>query len=69
MFVMLFIAGLRLCFREQTVEVERAREHSKSAIGDPRSLVARTVPVKLDTVFVRIAEIKRFADAVVGRAV
>src|SRR6476619_3791563 len=62
-------ATLRLCFREQTVEVEGAREHFKFAVSPPRPLLARAVPIKLDAVLIGIAQVKRFADAVIGRAI
>ena len=58
-----------LCFNEQSVEIERARKHFNSAIDSPRPLVARPVPVKLDPVFIGIAQIERFAHAVVRRAI
>jgi hypothetical protein len=59
------VAASRLCFSEQIVEIERAREHFQCAIGRPRPLFARAIPVKFDAVVVGIAQIKRFAHPVV----
>ena len=58
-------AALRLCFSQQIVEIERAREHFDCAIGGPRPLFARAIPVKFDAVIVGIAQIKRFAHPMV----
>src|SRR5688572_14873914 len=60
---------LRLCIREQTVEIERAREHSQSAISGMRPLVVWPIPIELDAVFIGITEVKRFAHTVVGRPI
>src|SRR5687767_1777668 len=43
--------------------------HGECAVGIFRPLVLRTVPIELDAVLVRIAQIERLADAVIGRAV
>src|SRR6478672_4292119 len=62
-------AAPRLCFREQIVEIERPREHRKATLRGPRPLLRRAVPIKLNTVFIRVAEVKCFTDPVIGRAV
>ena len=62
-------AAARLCLGEQSIEIKRAGKHLESPIGGSRPLVRRTVPIKFDAVFVRIAQIKRFAHPVVGRAI
>jgi len=54
-----------LCLRQQVLEVERAGEHCQRAFGCARPLLARTIPVEFDPVFVRIPEIKSLAHAVV----
>jgi hypothetical protein len=38
-------------------------------IGGPRPFFARSIPIKFEAVFIRIAQIERFADAVVRRAI
>ena len=51
---------------EQCDQIERRGEHRKLAVGAARPLFARTIPIKLDAVVVGIAQIKRFAYAVIG---
>ena len=63
------VPALRLCFSEQTVDIERAREHFHFAIGSPRPLFGRAIPVKFDAVVIGIAQIKRFAHPVVRCAI
>src|SRR4051794_16998988 len=57
--------GASLLF-QQIVKIKPLREHRKLAVGAARPLFLRAVPVKLDAVVVGVAQIKRFADAVVG---
>ena len=63
--------GLRLvpALAEQALEVEPPREHRQPALGraGPRRL--GPVPVELDPVLVRVAQVERLADAVVAGAV
>src|SRR5579871_291482 len=44
------------------------REHRQPAVGSARPLLGRPIPIELDAVVVGIAQIKRFAHAVVGGA-
>ena len=55
--------------REQRLDVERAREHPDAlARGRGRPRVARAVRVELDPVPVRVGQVDRLRDAVVGGA-
>ena len=45
------------------------REHRKPADRIARPLPGRTIPIKLDSIFVRIAQIKRLAHAVIRGAI
>jgi hypothetical protein len=56
-------------FLEQVAQVEPACEHRKPAVGGVRPNFARPVSVKFDAVFIGIAQIERFADAMIGSAV
>ena len=60
---------LSFLLTEQVVEIERTREHFHATGSRARPLFARAIPIQFDAVFVWIAEIERFAHAVVGRAV
>ncbi len=51
---------------EEILQVERPRVHGQRAVSGERPLCLWTIPVKLDTIAVRIAEIKGLADSVVG---
>ncbi len=42
--------------------------HGQAAIAPVRPLFPRPVPVQLDSIAVGIAQINRFADAMIGRA-
>ena len=54
--------------REQIVEVERKRGHLQHAVL-LRPLAARPIVVELDAVAVRVGEVERLADQMVGGAV
>ena len=57
------------CFRKQAVEIEGMRKHVQCSIRSARPRIARPIPVKLDAVFVGIAQVKRFAHAVIRGAI
>ena len=52
----------------ERTEVQRERVHRHPAVVGPRPLLARAVAVDLDAVALRVAEVQRLADEVVGRA-
>jgi hypothetical protein len=56
------------CLLEQSVEVERPREHRQPAVGSTRPLFFGAIPIKLHPVTIGIAQIECFADAVIRRA-
>ena len=53
---------------EQCFKVKGRGDHVKLTLRCARPLRFRAVPVKLDTIAVRIAEIERLADAMIGSA-
>ena len=55
-------------FREQHIQIQPASEHGQAAVGRTRPLFGRAVPIKFHAVIVRVAEVKRLADTVVGCA-
>src|SRR4051794_32074605 len=59
---------LALQLRQQIVQVERMGEHLQLAVGRLRPFVLWPVPVQLDAVVIRVAQVKRFRDAVVAGA-
>ena len=59
----------RVAFAQQPLEIEPPREHRELAVGGPRPLLLRPIPIQLDAVLVGIAQVQRLADAVVRRAV
>ena len=52
---------------EEAAEVERERVHAEHSAGDG-PLVARTVAIELDAVPLRVGQVERLADEVVGGA-
>jgi hypothetical protein len=50
------------------IEVERTSEHPQRAFGRVGPLFFGTIPIKLYSVSVRIAQVERFADSVIGGA-
>src|SRR5437868_431962 len=50
---------------EQPLQVEPAGEHGQAPVGVPRPLLRGSVPVQLDSILVRVAEVKGLAHAVV----
>ncbi len=56
-----------LLVSKQLFEIQRFGVHRQRAVGPARPVGLRTVPVQLDTVPVRIAQINRLAHAVIGR--
>ena len=61
--------GSRLPLAQQFLKVQPLREHRKRAIRRARPLLLRPVPVEFDAVLVGVAQIQRFADAVIAGAV
>ena len=53
----------------QIIQIELAREHRQRSIRLARPFRLEAIPVQLDTVLVGIAQVQRFADAVVAGAV
>ena len=53
---------------EQFFKVKGRGDHGKLTLRCARPLRFRAVPVKLDTIAVRVAEIERLADAMIGSA-
>jgi hypothetical protein len=51
---------------KQRDQIERSGEHRKFAVCRAWPLLARPVPVELDAVVIGIAQIERFAYAVIG---
>src|SRR6202167_2409413 len=60
---------LRLGSGEKRHEIEMPGVHGKLSVGRARPDFAGPVPVKLDAVFIGIAQIECFADALIGSAV
>src|SRR4029077_18589810 len=61
--------GGRGRFREPRLNIERRAEHRNAlAVLRAGPLFARAVPVQLDPVPIRVTEVDRLADAVIGRA-
>src|SRR5207237_6753868 len=56
-------------FVEESFQIERSRMHRQLAVGRARPLFLRPIPVELDAVVIRVPQVERFADAVIGRAV
>src|SRR5256885_15601843 len=54
---------------EQVLKVEAFGEHRQAAVGRLWPAVPRAIPIELDAVLVRIAQIERLAHAMVARAV
>src|SRR6266566_1246267 len=54
---------------QQRVQIERLRAHRQSTVGSARPFFMRAVAIKFDAVPIGIAQIKRFADAVIACAV
>ena len=60
----------RVCRRrfelfEESDQIERCGEHRQLTRGRTWPLLARAIPIKLDAVVVGVAQIKRFADAMI----
>jgi hypothetical protein len=55
-------------FFEQCDEIERCGKHRQFAVCRTGPLFARAILIKLDAVVIRIAQIKRFAHAMIGGA-
>ena len=54
---------------EEAGQVERVGEHRHAAVRRAGPLFAGSVPIKFHPVFIGVAQIKRLAHAVVGRAI
>ncbi len=50
-------------------EIERLGDHRQVAVGVPRPFRLRAVAVELDAVAVRVAQVERLGDSVVGGSV
>ena len=55
-------------FPEQRVQIKWPRHHRQVTLSRPWPLLEWKVPVKLNSVIVRIAQVERVADSVIGRA-
>src|SRR5882724_3197964 len=53
---------------KQPIEIKRPCKHLELAFRVPWPLFFRSIPIQLDAISVRIAQIKRFTDAMVGCA-
>src|SRR5687768_5359627 len=53
---------------EEIVEVQRLSDHRQPALRRARPVLAGAIPVQLDAVAIRVAEVERFADAMVAGA-
>lgn len=51
------------------IQIKRLGEHRQAAGAVARPSLARSVPIQLHTVSVRVFQVESFADAVVGSAV
>jgi len=60
---------LRRSLPQQIFQIEPLGEHRQRALRRARPLLFRPVPIELDAVLVRVAQIKRLADAVIAGAV
>src|SRR6185295_12209220 len=58
-----------VCQSEQALQVQTPSEHRQLTLGRARPLPVGTIPIQLDAVAIRVAQVERFADAVVGSAV
>ena len=56
-------------FGEERVQIEWPREHGQLTPGGPRPFFPGAIAIKLDSIFVGITQIKRFAYAVVAGAI
>src|SRR5206468_11330931 len=54
---------------EQTAQIKRTGEHLNASIRAPRPFFTRTIMVEFDSVTVRVAQIERFAHAMIARAI
>ena len=54
---------------QQGPEIEPLRRHLQRTVGISRPLAARPIPVELEAVAIRVAQIERLADAVIAGAV
>src|SRR5438445_345100 len=60
-----FMVRFRWRFLEESFEVERPRKHRQPAVGIMWPLFSRAIPIEFDSVSVWIAQIKRFAHAMI----
>ena len=58
-----------ICRRKQRVQIEPLGNHANGAVSFTRPLGSRPIPIELNPVSIGIAQIQRFADAVITRAV
>jgi|GEM_PF-4357387 len=54
---------------QQGLQIQRPREHRQSAIRIHWPLVLRPIPIQLDAILIRIAQIQRLAHLMIRRAV
>ena len=54
---------------QEILQVEAPGVHGEAAFGIARPVLLRAIPIELDAVLVRVAQIERLGDAVVARAV
>ena len=62
-------SGARAQALQQILKIEALRHHRERPVGGARPLLLRAVAIELDAVLVGVAEIERFADAVIAGAV
>src|SRR5262245_3737988 len=53
---------------EERLDIQRPREHPEASVLVPRPLLLRAIPVELEAVPVRVAEVEGFADSVIRGA-
>ena len=54
------------CFGEEFPQVQRPGDHRQAAVRLARPLAFRPVAVELHAILIRVAQVERLADAVVG---
>ena len=62
-------ARLHLPLPQQILEIQPLDKHRKRAVRRPRPLLLRPVPIEFDAALVGIAQVKRFANAMIAGAV
>lgn len=55
-----------MAFSQQVVEIEPLREHRQISVCRPGPRLLRSVPIEFHAVVVRVAQVKRLADAMIA---